>query len=368
MSTNKQTRMPRPTLPSILKNCDTYEVLLTKTTEEDLLKHFKSASEEYEAKWRSYYDRLDTITAQQYHSNPYTNHNWRKGSPERKFAKGYEWYRCDDESYEWLYAIRNDLRRCEREFKWSQQEELKEWYGNFDYLIDKCLGLLRSTQEELSRIDERNFEKAKNKWKIDDAEWIASEEKRKAHAFHEPREYYIELFKKDKDAERWYNGKIPDNEETCELCIKEKKEKEEREQREKEEEEKERQQEEERRQQRQVQEQEKKPQCSKPTINYHCEDCDYHTTSKFNYESHLNSKQHAHILKRKSWYCETCEIQCVSQIAFNQHITTAKHRKAVGELKSNVFRCEACDYTAKLKHHYDNHCQSKRHLERVQAD
>lgn len=354
--------MPRPTLPSHLKNTKTYEVLLTQTTEEDLLKHFQEASETYEARWRFYYDRLDMLVQQHFNHNVYRKHNWRKGFPKRMIRGGYEWIHNDDyEGYSWLWDIFHDLRRCDLEFKWNQQEWFVEFYG----LVDKRLDMLSSCVEELKRYDERNFETAKKEWEESDAEWIASEEKRKAHASHKPREYYIELFKQDKDAERWYKGIIPDNEETCELCIKEKKDKEEWEQKQREEEEREQQERDEfekarvKPQQQQVQ---------TPTLNYHCEDCDYHTTSKFQYERHMSSRDHINLIKRKSWYCETCQIQCRNQIEYDHHITTKKHKKAIGEHTAIVYRCEACDYTAKLKHHYDNHCLSKSHTQKIQAN
>ena len=372
--------MPRPVLATHLKECKTISVLLTKTTEADLLKHFQTAFEKYEDHWRPYYDKLERIVQDQYDHNPYRKANWRKCSPDRKYAKGWEWndWHVDDEAsmerYYWMSAIRSDLRRCDSEFKWSEKEEHK-WVGEFEYLIKKCLDSLRSNEEELARVDERNFASAKKEWQEYDAEWIDYQKRYKEHLCHRPRQWYVEEFARDKESQEWYirrNGGdgIPNNEETCEFCIKAKKDRAEWEERQKREAEDRRVAEELERQEaeayRQAKEEERKRQWAEATkIQYHCEDCDYHTRNKWNYDQHMDSKQHAHVVKQKSLYCKTCEIQCRTQMEYDHHVSTNKHKKATGEKKEATYRCDACDYTASLKHHYENHCKSKRHQENV---
>jgi hypothetical protein len=363
--------MPRVSLPSHLKNLRTYTVLLTQTTEQDLLDHFRKASETYEEKNRPFYEMLDKALQAQYAENPYRRHNWRKGSAQRKFAKGHEWLQIDlenDTEYnkrEWLLYVGRDLHWCNLEFKWSEKPETSTWYGDFVYRMEQCRTTMRDMEKELVEIDGRNFEIAKKEWERDDAEWIDRTKRMKEHERHRPYQFYLDECEKDPDMRAWYEkrGGIPNYEETCEFC-KERKARDEayaermrleaeQERLEREEEDRERQEQEALR---------KKPVLPAVKVVRRCEDCDYQTSTLFNFELHMKSKEHAHRVKQKSLYCACCETQCRTQIEFNNHLQTSKHKKLANP---TILRCEACDYTASLKHHFEAHMTSKRHLAKV---
>jgi hypothetical protein len=325
----------------------------------------QKASEEYEERWQTYYDKLRKTLNRQYEDNAYRRCNWRRGSPECKYEQGWEWneWHADDpanrDHYWWLFKIQHDLRLCDREFKWSQDEKLSQWFSDFDYLTQRCLSSIKSSEDELKWIDERNYTSAKKAWQEEDVEWIEYQKVIKEHRSHHPKQWYLDLFAKDKDAEEWYakRGGIPNDDETCELCIQERKHIEEVEERQRIERELIQQEEEKQKQIILAQQAQK--------IKYHCELCDYHTTSKSNYDKHLESKQHLQVMHHKIWYCEKCQIQCRSESEYQTHIETKKHKKAMGEVEAKIWKCDVCDYTATLKHHYDNHCKSKKHIDKI---
>lgn len=364
--------MPRASLPSHLKNLRTYSVLLTQTTEEDLLAHFRKASETYEEKNRPFYETLDKALQKQYAENPYRHANWRKCSPPRRFAKGHEWLQIDLDNdkdydkYQWLAYVGRDLHWCNLEFKWSEAPETAKWYGDFLYLMERCRTMMRDMEKELSEIDSRNFDIAKQEWLRDDAEWIDRRERLKDHERHRPYKFYLEECEKDPDMRAWYErrGGIPNYEETCEFC-KERKAKDdayaERVRLEEEQERLEREAEE--RAEREAQALRAKPVVPAQKITRRCEECNYQTSSLFNYELHMKSKEHAQCVKLKALYCTCCETQCRTQVEFTNHLQTSKHKKMANPV---VLRCECCDYTASLKHHYEAHMTSKRHLAKME--
>ena len=374
--------MPRQSLPSHLKNLKTYGVLLTQTTEEDLLKHLQEASKRYESHWQGYYDKLNGIVQDLHDRNPYRKHNWRKGSPERRYKNGWEWndFAVDDDdkmkAYYWIFDIRHDLKRCGDEFKWGEKDdEIGQWYRDFEYQVGRLISNLHETEKELKWVDERNFASAKKEWETEDAEWIDYQKRLKEHQMHRSRQAWLELFARDKESQEWYikrNGGdgIPNTDETCEFCIRKKKQDEEYEARRKVEEAERLAEEERYRQEREEAERRKAEERQRKwaemnAVLYTCEDCDFSTRNKWNYENHLDSKQHAHVVKQKSLFCKQCQVQCRTQMEYDHHVSTNKHKKAIGEVKEKVWRCEACDYTASLKHHYENHCKSKKHQEKV---
>lgn len=345
--------MPRPCLSTHLKNCKTFEVLLTKTTEEELLAHFASAYAVYEDRWRPYHERVDECVKQNYEDNPYRQLNWRKGTPKRKYTKGWEWQVLTPdnvENYAWLTSIRGDLLRCSQEFTWNTTQP---WTVEFEARMQRCTDTLTYNEKELMVIDERNFEVAQQEWQTTDAEWIACEARAKAHRGHHPRAYYLELFAKDKSAEEWYmrRGGMPTDDETCELCIRQAQTKpitievyEEEQNHE------------------QVVEVPTLPPQPSPTRTHVCDTCEYTTTNGWRFKLHMDSKEHAFIVKQKSLYCSHCSIQSRTQIEHAHHLTTNKHKKAAGELVvPTVWRCEPCGYSASLKQQFETHCKSKKH-------
>lgn len=361
--------MPRASLHPRMKNCESYDVNITQTTEEDLLNHLKKASEEYEERWQAHYDKLHLVVERQHDHNPYRKCNWRKGSPERKYEKGWEWNQWHHEDtagrdhYHWLFRIRHDLVLCNREFKWSDNKELEKWYSEFDYFTERCLNTINSTEEELRWIDCMNYGSAKKAWEEEDAEWIELQKMKKEHNFHKPKQYYINLFARDKQAQAWYEarGGIPNHEETCELCKQEKKELELREEQERAYIQEQQQEEQRLKAEREA----KQARAAKVSCKqYHCEDCDFHTTIKFAYDDHLLSREHIKCIHAKKWHCIACNFHARSDPEYQHHLTTKKHQS--GGIKQTEWRCEACDYTATQKGHYETHCRSKKHLQKCE--
>lgn len=145
--------MPRPTLSSHMKDMKTYSVLLTQTTEADLLAHMKSASQEYEARYEPYHDKLERILETESAHNPYRKHKWRESRPTRKYQHKWAWndWGIDDDeemaNYYWLGRVRNDMIRCDREFKWSENPLLSQWANDFLYQMEKCMESIRANED-----------------------------------------------------------------------------------------------------------------------------------------------------------------------------------------------------------------------------
>ena len=352
--------MPRPSLPSHLQRMTTYDVLLTQTTEEDLKNHFQASVLEYEARWKPYADELERCVSDAFTHNPYLGRSWRKSGPTRLYPKGHEWNRMDSSNdaevkkYFWIYEFAFDFRRCINEFKWEQFEDDL-------HMISRCLDTMKSGEDELKRYDERNYANAKKDWEMRDAEWIANEKLRREHENHHPRAWWVAYFERDPDAKKWYKGVIPDNEDTCSLCVYEKEVEARRQQEEAEEnarqEEEARIEAEREAEEKAQREAERK---SKPVQHYHCEGCEYHTTSSFNYDVHLKSTEH----KVKARFCKGCNYQCRSDVEYATHIGTNKHKKVAGEVVvvSKSYHCETCNYTTHRKDAFDRHLASKSHL------
>ena len=318
--------MPRPSLPSSMKNLYTYSVVLTQTTEEDLYKHFEKDCEKCLEYYKNYVKELDALVNYVFHNNEYKVYSdkyWRKQSPERKYKNGIVILKSRDErdqdihkskidkEFRSTFEIWRDLMMCDEEFEWSKKYK---WVETMLYEVQKCRTDNITLTQELNAYDTRNYETAKREYQERDKEYIEYNKKRQAHQSHRPKSYYIELFKKDKDAERFYDGIIPNDEDTCEFCIFEK--------------------------------QQKQPEPEPEP-------------------EPVKQPQMKPISIPRQHYCEVCKVQCRSQTEYDNHITTRKHLKQKGEIKEKTFHCELCNYTANLKQHYDTHCKSKRHQEKV---
>lgn len=362
--------MPRTSLPTHFKEMRTYPVQLTKTTEEDLKSHMKSMCESYQAKVQPELNEQSRILNLLTHeNNPYKNHKWRKGHPERRFKSGFDQNNITEEKADQLYAslnVERDFRMCLREFKWTD-----DWVVEFNRRVDDTRDRIRRNIAEIKDLDELMFYCAKKQWEDSDAEWIAREKMRKSHVHHKPKSYYIQLFKIDKDAERYHQGVIPDNEDTCEFCIQEKKVNEAREEAmRKEEEEYERQCEELREEERRREEERKKQEKPVELKEHTCEYCNFKTMYEAVFRAHTMTQDHERIVKQKQLYCKHCDHQCRNNIEYENHIRTNKHKKNAGLVSTepSVFECEACGYSSVFKHHYENHIKSKKHQQKMSQE
>ena len=62
-------------------------------------------------------------------------------------------------------------------------------------------------------------------------------------------------------------------------------------------------------------------------MNYTCEDCDYHTNLKTNYDRHLGSSKHNKKVNNlsKQYVCVLCGYKCTDQSNFNKHLGSKRH-------------------------------------------
>ena len=349
--------MPRHTLPSHLKNLKTYDVALTQTSEDDLYDHFVSKCQNYESLVQSFRTDLSAALEDIRDVNPYLNHNWRKGAPDRVYPTGCEWMNVDIESeryldkFWFLSRLQQDFLICNKEFKWSSNVNKEEFCNEFEFMMYRYIEQIKSDQQELVMYDTIHFNEAKKKWMEKDAEWIENDKKRKDHRYHKPKQFYIDLFKQDPDAIQFYKGIIPDNEETCEFCMHEKTLREERERKENEEQE--------------INEEINDNEQKQRTI-MHCEDCNYTTDSLYCFNLHCSGKEHNITIKQKRLYCKVCNILCRTNIEYANHIITHKHKIKSGEIQDNPNYCKVCDYTATTTSNLSTHFKSKKHRANIE--
>ena len=344
--------MPRHTLPSCIKSLMTYEVQLTKTTEEELLEFFLSKKDKIQ-ELEPYMEKLDNHIEKLFQQNPYCSHDWRVGPPER--IESLDWLGDIQqvEKYFSFFNFRNDLKLCFKEFKWDN-EELSQFFYTYDTLIQTQL----ERQKQFNELEKLRYDEAKRIWEENNKDWIERKKLEREHQSHKPRQYYIELFKVDKYAEERYGGVIPNHEETCSLCkanIEMKRQQEEAERRYLEEQQRENQRYEEEKLAKLQKEKEQRG----PFKTYDCECCNYHTGIKVLFDDHIKTTEH----KSKSRYCSICQTQCRSDMDYQHHIGSRKHKIQTGEIKNDdeTLFCECCNHTSTTKQNHQTHLSSNKH-------
>lgn len=62
-------------------------------------------------------------------------------------------------------------------------------------------------------------------------------------------------------------------------------------------------------------------------MKYYCEDCDYETNLKANYDRHLASKKHNNKANNliKRYVCTLCDYKCSDKSNFNKHCLSKRH-------------------------------------------
>ena len=340
--------MPRPTMPAYFKDMTSYNVQLTKTTEEDLKEHFRKSSELYSIRVQADLDEQKRIMNMLYTENPYKNRNWRKSTPDRLFTHGYDTRSLREEKVEelkWKFSI-------SREFPWSMEvyEWNEDWAVQFSQTLYRTSERYRSNVEEIKHLDCLCFEVAKQMWEQEDSDWIAIREKKKSHSSHRPKSYYVQLFAHDKNAKDWYKGIIPDNEDTCEFCIQEKRISDERD-------------ETIRSQEQPLAVVEPREPKSIPVVSHLCTDCSYTTNHSAVYAIHMKSKEHLLTIKKQGLFCKPCNHQSRTEVEHGHHLTTTKHRKNTGLIQpeEKEYVCECCQYKTPMKQNLVIHMKSNKH-------
>lgn len=353
--------MPRKSLPPMVKELMTYNVCLTSTTEEQLWEHFCKSVDLFEEQMRRITDQLDSICSDIYEYNPYTKYDWRRGKPSRKYWDISEIHiMADDEleQYRRNIGFRFDLKRCNSAFEWEKDETKGSEVCRMEFIFQAPFDRIESLKEQIKIYDRHQYTKAENEWKERDKEWIEKKAKVSNHySNHHPKQYYIDLFNKDPTARWFYKDTIPDEEDTCELCIEDKRIKLEWE-------EKERLQEEKIRLEREQWEKEQQERLNQPVIDYDCKECGFHCTNKYDYKNHFNDTKHLAYMRLKTTFCKECDTQCRTEAEYSKHCATAKHLKKIGEFvkkEEEVYTCEPCKYTTRIKCNYVIHLKTNKH-------
>jgi len=370
--------MPRASLPPALKVLKSFDVVLTKTTQEELWSHFVDAFSWYRK--RAYYliEKIESIGEEIDAQNPFSKCSWRNASslssyPSRKYEDENPYDVFDDaevERYNYLFKVKSDLERCGRLLGWADDEEYRDKFAEFTSIADEVCYDLQHKMHCLAITENDAYVLAKHRWQTTHKDEINDTQLRERHKSHKTRKEWIEIFRTDPVAARWCNSIPPNDEDTCKYCIadKERRQMEEkntlsrlmREQKEAEEEAH-------RRKEEEYAELEiEKERRDMDTVKHTCEMCDYTTSSGSKFDVHLASKEHTTKLRLKSTFCTTCGIQCKNETDFTIHNNTQKHKKKVGEIvEPTQYRCDACDYITPSKYLYKAHCDTKTHQEKT---
>ena len=64
------------------------------------------------------------------------------------------------------------------------------------------------------------------------------------------------------------------------------------------------------------------------------------------------------------YICEVCDYITSKKSSYDSHLSSKKHQKKVSENKNNLV-CEICNYNTSIKSNYVKHLSSKKHKEKV---
>lgn len=337
--------MPRPSLPPNLKRLETMNVLLTKTTEEEVWAHMTQYFKKWEAKMEEWIDAVYEVR-RTVSKNTFANWNWRKGSPKLYYKKcslheAIEFNEDDMDSRLFMMSYVNDLHKCKRGLKWDKDSEYAEEFNRMMCTVEYLEMRLKSQLQCLADDEDYRCHESKRAWQIKDAPWI--EHKAHKQTFHtcvycvDEHEKAVALKKRQDEYEAHEKEQACLEEEVWEAqeTARKAKEKEELERRR-----------------------------AAPVIQYNCDLCKYKTTSLGYFTEHGDSKEH----KLKLYYCKLCGVQSRTENEFNFHCSTVKHRTKGGEViaaEPEMFRCEPCSYVCGSKLLWKQHCAGKKHLQKT---
>lgn len=370
--------MPRHCLPDFCKHVRTMEVLLTKTTEDDIWEHFVEHLKNYEEMADEYLNLQHKGIRFLRDGDPYQNVNWKaylygSGSlhDTRCYLKKTQWWLNDDEEgtkreryYKVLTQMPEDVRRTME--LWKDDEKKAEISSTWLYQADKFRSNNRCNYDEMDHYEEIAWNRSMQKWKSENKDYIARKTLERDHQAHKTMEdqqtRHDNLMKYDKfyATSSWAtNWKLIDYTLTCSICKMKADEDRERAIRIAEREAEQKRRDEEWLLQKQTQ---AEPVVVAPRVKQHCDLCD---ASYYNKSDHEASKVHIDKQKMAQLFCSKCNHRSRCKAEHEGHLVSKKH---IGSEKPTVvLRCEACDYTAVLKQHLDQHNRSKKHLAMVQS-
>lgn len=67
----------------------------------------------------------------------------------------------------------------------------------------------------------------------------------------------------------------------------------------------------------------------------------------------------------KTYYCEKCDYTCNQKCHYDQHCNSKKH--IFGKKEKEYIICEACDYQTKDNSNWTKHTRTKKHIRKLAA-
>ena len=375
--------MPRPTLPAALKMLKTMEVVLTKTTQEEIWEHFNNVFLSYDEKANYFFDILVELEENISQSNPFARASFSTSQnmnnyPARKYADA-EAYKIFDkenefERYLYLFKIKSDLERCNSSLNWDKDDEKKDQYITWVNKAYKVCEKMKWKLNSLSETEHSQYFIAKRNWENANKEQIEREKLMNDHKFHRSINYFEDLFKSDPyRAELWYRNVMPLYVSECVYCIRERETQKLREEQMFARAVQQQQEAEEDRKYRKMEEQiereiEEEKRQELESQKHTCEMCEYTTSSGSKYDIHLASKEHISKSRSKAFYCKPCETQSRSQLEHENHCNSSKHKKKTGEIvEPENYHCEPCNFTTPSKHLFKQHNEGKKHKKKMSS-
>ena len=333
--------MPRLSLPSTLKQLQSYEVLVTQTTEEELKSYFNTYFSVFQSESRKYTNRIDAVLSTFIDGNPYANHNWKKGKPSRYYNEPFAWFGTDDiEMVEYSKFCRfcHDVKILIKEYDWEELNEM-------EFECEKFITQIAIDQKNLLNFELVRFNQAKTKFEEENKEWV---QEQKDISNHKLTHFGRNLVYKER------NGSSIEEDLKCQYCkIEYDKEFE----------------------MLQNHLDRQKRMCGDITTKYKsesesesecefnpiCEDCGFKSTDKNEYNEHISNPKHIKMIELQALFCDACSIQCQTIAKFKEHIETSKHKKNTKVIEVKSYECEKCQYKTTLKHHYNQHINTQKH-------
>jgi hypothetical protein len=348
--------MPRKSLPPALKTMKGYPVVLSETTEEELQNYIRATAIKFEKCFDAINEKQNRFLDLVIDQNPYEGMSWRKPV---KHLEWIDWMGTEQDKYfafmKIIMDFKHDFLLCVEALEWDESD--------IQFMIEKY-GNINDKEKEFGIWERLRAKQSRSAWEIKDAEWIVEYTLKQEHLNHKPRsEWEIEFKTIESEMglaflNRWFPDGIPNTDETCKYCIAKQNFFKKAEQVSKQHEE----------EQLRLDEdwQKEKASFKKEQDKLKCECCNFSTFNSEVYDIHMESKEHLKKDLLKRTYCKVCEIQCRTETDFEIHIQTKKHKYATGELeKQTEFHCEKCNYKTFFKQHFEKHCATKSHNEKV---
>ena len=337
--------MPRSTLPSMLKNLETQDVLLTKNTSEDVWESIKLKYDLFEVRKNYFLKKASEYCGMFLDTNVYINCDINKPLDRIHQDKPLAWIpENEHDEYYSIFKLRHDLEICKKTMNYDFQNMIDD-LNIFQMRIQMHIADIKTLEENYYNIfhmKRRNLAEAK----------LEQDIKSNPHKYHTSINDWNKLFREHPDAWTWHNGseqvKYKESLE-CPKCIEI---------------------EEQRIQITTIYEEIKEvvhelKREKQVIVDYNCADCNFKTQYKEIFTAHNFSIDHRHILKLKEWFCVKCNSQSRTQTEWNNHIQTNKH---LNKSDNKEYTCEKCNYKTLLKHHYTQHCETKKHCDSIKDE